>query len=198
MTGAFFLFIDLMYGLLYNNYVYDQNEERGKTLMKKRLLSVMLSMILSAALCLCMTACGGSDEGKTGDSDQVKSEQEEQEALEEKAAMEEKEEAMIEAEENAEESPIQRDKKYEDFVGTWETVTDMANDNFGGYKITFNENKTFDAIITGEEETGECVCEEGITTAQNEVVKDQFWFNDEGILVVCSENGAMAMLKKIK
>lgn len=198
MTGAFFLFIDLKCGIMYNNYVYDQNEERGKTLMKKRLLCVIFSVMLSIALCLCLSACGGSDEDQANDSDQVKSEQEEEEDLEEKAEMEEKEEAMIEAEENAEESPIQRDKKYEDFVGSWETITDLADENFGGYKITFNKDKTFDAVITGEEESGKCVCEEGITTAQNEVVKDQFWFNDEGIMVVCNEYGAMAMLKKIK
>ena len=34
--------------------------------------------------------------------------------------------------------------------------------------------------------------------AQNEVVNAQFWFNDEGIMVVQDENGAMAMMKKVK
>ena len=111
-------------------------------------------------------------------------------------ALEAKEEAMIEAEENAEETPVQTDTKYEDFVGSWETVTDMADDAFGGFEITFNENKTFDAVITGEEETGKCTFEGGIVTVKNEVVNAQLWFNEEGIMVVRDENEAMAMLKK--
>ena len=114
------------------------------------------------------------------------------------AGKEKKEEAMIEAEENAEETPVKTDTKYEDFVGTWKTVTEMADDAFGGFEITFHKNKKFDAVITGEEEKGKCTFADGVTTAQNEVVNAQFWFNDEGIMVVLDENGAMAMLKKVK
>ena len=167
---------------------------------KKRVLTAIFCFALAVVFCVGMTACGGSDD-QASDKDQAQAEQEEMEEQDEREVdpeLEQKEEAMIEAEENAEESPILRDKKYEDFVGKWVTATDLADDVFGGYKITFHEDKTFDAIITGEEETGKCTFEDGITTAHNEVVNDQFWFNEDEILVVRSEGGAMAMLKKIK
>ena len=173
--------------------------ERGTDLqMRKRIITTLFSVILALVLCVGFTACGGSDEEQAAEKEQATTEQKEEIDPEEKATMEEKEEAMIEAEENAEETPVKTDTKYEDFVGSWRTITDMADDSFGGFQITFHENKKFDAVITGEEEKGECTFENGIVTAQNEVVNAQFWFNDEGILVVRDENEAMAMLQKVK
>lgn len=164
---------------------------------ENRLLTILLSLAFALVLCFGMTACGGSGGEQSADADQEAAEEElSEDEIEENAELEAKEEAMIEAEENAEERPIRTDTKYEDFVGSWETVTEMADDFFGGYKITFHEDMTFDAIVTGEEETGKCVFEGGVATAQNEVLNDQFWFNDDGILVVSNEGGAMAMLKK--
>ena len=166
---------------------------------RKRITTVLFSVMLALVLCVGFTACGSSDEEQAAGTDQeVTEEVNTDDEIEENAELEAKEEAMIEAEENAEDTPVKTDTKYEDFAGTWKTVTEMADDVFGGFKITFNENKTFDAVITGEEEKGKCTFADGVVTAQNEVVNAQFWFNDEGILVVCDENGAMAMLKKTK
>ena len=169
--------------------------------MKKRIISIFVSIVLAFAFCVCFTACGGSDEEQAADTETKQEATEEvnkEDEIEEDAELEAKEEAMIEAEENAEETPVKTDTKYEDFVGTWKTVTEMADDAFGGFEITFHKNKKFDAVITGEEEKGKCTFADGVTTAQNEVVNAQFWFNDEGIMVVLDENGAMAMLKKVK
>jgi len=204
--------VDLKWILLYNDYVYDIGENgfirrrKGKRIVKKnRVLTILFCMMLSVMLCMAFTACGGSDKDQASDTDQAQAEEEaaaedeaEAEELLNDAELEKKEEAMIEAEENAEETPVKTDTKYEDFVGTWKTVTEMADDAFGGFEITFHKNKKFDAVITGEEEKGKCTFADGVTTAQNEVVNAQFWFNDEGIMVVLDENGAMAMLKKIK
>lgn len=167
--------------------------------MRKRIITTLFSVVLALVLCVGFTACGGSDEEKAAEPEQEVAEEEAAEdEIEEDAELEAKEEAMIEAEENAEETPVNTDTKYEDFVGSWKTVTEMADDAFGGFEITFNKNKTFEALITGEEEKGKCTFADGVTTAQNEVVNDQFWFNEEGIMVIRDENGAMAMLKKIK
>jgi len=167
--------------------------------MRKRVIVTLFSVVLTLTLCVGFSACGGSDEEQTANTEQEVTEEEvTDDEIEENAELEAKEEAMIEAEENAEETPVKTDTKYEDFVGSWKTVTDMADDAFGGFEITFNENETFDAVITGEEEKGKCTFADGVTTIQNEVVNTQFWFNDEGILVVRDENGAMAMLKKVK
>ena len=156
--------------------------------------------MLAFVLCLGFTACGGSDKEQAADPEQEVTEEEAaaEDEIEENAELEAKEEEMIEAEENAEDTPVKTDTKYEDFVGSWKTVTEMADAAFGGFEITFRENKKFDAVITGEEETGKCTFADGVVTAQNEVVNTQFWFNDEGIMVVCDENGAMAMMKKTK
>lgn len=164
--------------------------------MKKRVLTILLGSMLVLALCLSFSACGSSQNESSSEDQEVTEEELNEDEIEENAELEAKEEAMIEAEENAEETPVQTDTKYEDFVGSWETVTDMADDAFGGFEITFNENKTFDAVITGEEETGKCTFEGGIVTVKNEVVNAQLWFNEEGIMVVRDENEAMAMLKK--
>ena len=198
--------MDLQWLLLYNNYVYDIGENgfirrrKGKRIVKKnRVLTILFCMMLSVMLCMAFTACGGSDKEQASDTEQEVTEEETAEdEIEENAELEAKEEEMIEAEENAEETPVKKDTKYEDFVGSWKTVTEMADDMFGGFTITFHENKKFDAVITGEEEKGKCTFADGVVTAQNEVVNTQFWFNDEGIMVVCDENGAMAMLKKTK
>lgn len=191
---------------MYNNYVYDIGENgfirrrKGKRIVKKnRVLTILFCMMLSVMLCMAFTACGGPDKEQASDTEQEVTEEETAEdEIEENAELEAKEEEMIEAEENAEETPVKTDTKYEDFVGSWKTVTEMADDAFGGFEITFRENKKFDAVITGEEETGKCTFADGVVTAQNEVVNTQFWFNDEGIMVVCDENGAMAMMKKTK
>ena len=174
--------------------------ERGTDLqMRKRIITTLFSVMLALVLCMGFTACGGSDEEQAADPEQeVTEEVNKEDEIEENAELEAKEEEMIEAEENAEETPVKTDTKYEDFVGSWKTVTEMADDTFGGFEITFHENKKFDAVITGEEEKGKCIFSDGVVTAQNEVVNTQFWFNDEGIMVVCDENGAMAMMKKTK
>lgn len=166
---------------------------------RKRIVTSLFSIILALVLCVGFTACGGSDKEQPAETEQEVTEEETaKDEIKENAELEAKEEEMIEAEENAEETPVKKDSKYEDFVGTWKTVTEMADDAFGGFMITFLENKKFDAVITGEEEKGKCTFADGVVTAQNEVVNAQFWFNDEGIMVVCDENGAMAMLKKSK
>ncbi|MCR5034934.1 MAG: hypothetical protein K6B42_05915 [Clostridia bacterium] len=148
--------------------------------MKKKLLAILMA----AAMCLCFAACGGSDE-ETADDQQTQTEQanEDAEATEQTEATEE---------------AIVKGLKYEDFIGTWETTTEMADQKFGGYKITFHEDMTFDAIVTGEEESGNCTYENGVVLAENDIISDKFQFTPEGVLYVNGQGGQKATLTKVE
>lgn len=151
--------------------------------MKKKLLAILMA----AAMCLCFAACGGSDE-ETADDQQTQTEQAEEnaEATEETEQTEATEEAVV------------KGLKYEDFIGTWETTTAMADQKFGGYKITFHEDMTFDAIVTGEEESGNCTYENGVVLAENDIISDKFQFTPEGVLYVNGQGGQKATLTKVE
>jgi len=145
--------------------------------MKKKLLAILMA----AAMCLCFAACGGSDE-ETADDQQTQTEQAEE---------------TTEATEPTEEVVV-KGLKYEDFIGTWETTTKNADQKFGGYKITFHEDMTFDAIVTGEEEDGNCTYENGVVTVNNGILDDKFQFTPDGILYVTGQGGQKATLTKVK
>lgn len=164
--------------------------------MKKRVLNLVLCLVFAVVLCMAFSACGDSGEEQTSDSDQVKTEETEPEVEEVSIEDAQIEEEIIEEEENAEGSSINPSTKYEDFIGTWKTTTELGDENFGGYTVTFNEDKTFNAVVTGEEETGKCTFEKGVLTIQNEVMNDQFWFNQDGVMIVQSEQGAMSILRE--
>ena len=151
--------------------------------MKKKLLAILMA----AAMCLCFAACGGSEE-ETADDQQTQTEQAEEDAKATEAT--EQTEATEEA--------IVKGLKYEDFIGTWETTTAMADQKFGGYKITFHEDMTFDAIVTGEEESGNCTYENGVVLAENDIISDKFQFTPEGVLYVNGQGGQKATLTKVK
>ena len=151
--------------------------------MKKKLLAILMA----AAMCLCFAACGGSEE-ETADDQQTQTEQAEEDAKATEAT--EQTEATEEA--------IVKGLKYEDFIGTWETTTAMADQKFGGYKITFHEDMTFDAIVTGEEESGNCTYENGVVLAENDIISDKFQFTPEGVLYVNGQGGQKAALTKVK
>jgi len=126
---------------LYNDYVYDIGENgfvrrrKGKRIVKKnRVLTILFCMMLSVMLCMAFTACGGSDKDQASDTDQAQAEEEaaaedeaEAEELLNDAELEKKEEAMIEAEENAEETPVKTDTKY----GVCGSHTRRTNENEG-------------------------------------------------------------------
>ena len=152
--------------------------------MKKRLLAILMA----ALMCLCFTACGGSDEEAADDQQATQAEQTEEDA--------EATEATEETEPT--EEAIVKGLKYEDFIGTWETTTALADQKFGGYKITFHENMTFDAIVTGEEEEGSCTYENGVVTISNEILNDTFQFTPEGVLYVNGQGGQKATLTKVE
>ena len=142
--------------------------------MKKRIFAILLAVLM----CVCFAACGSSDEEGSSDQDQANAKQTEQT--------------------ESTDAPIVKGLKYEDFLGTWETTTEKANEYFGGYKITFYDDMTFEAVVTGEEETGTCAFENSVVTVHNEVLNDQFKFNEKGTLIVYGESGAMSTLTKVE
>ena len=142
--------------------------------MNKRIFAILLA----ALMCVCFAACGSSDEEDTSSQQQsTKAEQTQEETTKALSLM---------------------GLKYEDYLGTWETTTKKADEYFGGYKITFYDDMTFDAVVTGEDESGTCTFENGVVTLHGEVLEDQFWFNEEGTLIVQGEGGQKSTFKKVE
>ena len=85
---------------------------------------------------------------------------------------------------------------YDDFIGHWVAYSQRADDLYGGYEITFNKNMTFDAVVTGEDESDSCTFEDGYVYLQGGILTQKFTFNEEGEMVMSGDGSAIVMTKK--
>ena len=139
-------------------------------------------LFLVAILCFCMVmtsgilvSCGdknGGDEGELGDIE------------------------TLEAEETTQQTEETKPIKYEDFIGSWKANDSArADDMYGGYEITFYEDMTYVATVTGEENEGKCTFEDGFVYLQGPILTQKFTFNELGEMQVMGDGRKILMLR---
>lgn len=78
----------------------------------------------------------------------------------------------------------------EDMLGTWHARTGMAQDLFGSFEITFNEDMTYDAVISDEKLSGKVIeIDEGRVEVQDpdEILEAEFYYNEKGNFIMLHE-----------
>ena len=124
------------------------------------------ALVLSAVILFAFSACGSNGGGGT-DKEPGKNK---------------------ETTEVTKETDVKDKKTYEnDMLGTWYARTGMAQDLFGSFEITFNEDMTYDALVADEELTGKVVkLDEGKIEVQDpdKILEAEFYFNDKGNFIM--------------
>lgn len=139
---------------------------------KKTVIKTVVCLLLMTIMCIGFASCGCSDKQK------------------DEAAKE----TTTTATQKTTEAKVYT---YDDFVGSWVSNTKTADEVYGGYEITFNKDMTFDAVVTGEEESDSCTFEDGCVSLGGGVLTQKFTFNEDGQLITTGD-GATVVFERNK